>query len=82
MYVCVRLIFRMQLILVPLFWHRNKIQYTFIEICITVMYLSGPNDRLVDTIRHAELLSIGKFSVFPTIHDAVLYFQSSAADNI
>lgn len=48
----------------------------------TVMYLCGPNDRLVDTIQHAEHLSVGKFSVFPTIHDAVLYFQSSAADNV
>lgn len=48
----------------------------------TVMYLSGPNDRLVDTIRYSELLSIGKFSIFPSIHDAVLYFQSSAAENI
>lgn len=47
----------------------------------TVMYLSGPNDRVVDTIKHAEHLSIGKFSVFPTVHDAVLFFQSSAADN-
>lgn len=48
----------------------------------TVMYLSGPNDRLADTINHAELLSVGKFSVFPTVHDAVLYFQSSAPDNV
>lgn len=48
----------------------------------TVMYLSGPNDRLVDTLRYAELLSIGKFSIFPTIHDGVLYFQSSSAENV
>lgn len=48
----------------------------------TVMYLSGPNDRSVDTLRYAEVLSVGKFSIFPTIHDAVLFFQSSAADNI
>lgn len=48
----------------------------------TVLYLSAPNDRLLDTIRYSELLSIGKFSIFPTIHDAVLYFKSSAAENI
>lgn len=48
----------------------------------TVLYLCGLNDRLIDTIKHAELLTIGKFSTFPTIHDAVLYFQSSAADNV
>lgn len=48
----------------------------------TVLYLCGPNDRLVDTFSTAELLSIGKFPIFPTIHDAVLYFRSSAADNI
>ncbi|XP_031640973.1 solute carrier family 26 member 10-like [Contarinia nasturtii] len=58
-----------------------EIQTDFL-ISNTVMYLCGPNDRLVDAIQHAEHLSVGKFSVFPTIHDAVLYFQSSAADNV
>lgn len=47
-----------------------------------VLYLCSPNDNLFDEIKHAEHLSIGKFSVFPTVHDAVLYFQSSAADNL
>lgn len=47
-----------------------------------VLYLCSPNDNLFDEIKHAELLSIGKFSIFPTVHDAVLYFQSSAADNV
>lgn len=48
----------------------------------TILYLCGLNDRLVDTIKHAEVLSIGKYFIFPTVHDAVLYFQSSAADNV
>lgn len=48
----------------------------------TVLYLCGLNDRLFDTVKHSETLSIGKFSIFPTVHDAVLYFQSSAADNV
>lgn len=48
----------------------------------TVLYLNGPNDRVFDTLKHAEHLSIGKFSIFPSIHDAVLFFQSSAAENV
>lgn len=47
----------------------------------TILYLTGPNDRLLETIRHAECLSVGCFSVFPSIHDAVLYFQSSVSDS-
>lgn len=47
----------------------------------TVTYLAGPNDRIYETIRHAELLSINKFAVFPSVHDAVLYFKASVAEN-
>lgn len=55
---------------------------TDLQVSNTVTYLSGPNDRIFETLKHAELLSIGKFSIFPTVHDAVLYFQSSVADNV
>lgn len=59
----------------------SEIQTDFL-LSNTIMYLCGLNDCLFDTIKHAEVLSIGKYSIFPTIHDAVLYFQSSAADNV
>lgn len=55
---------------------------TDLQVSNTVTYLTGPNDRIFETVKHAELLSVGKFSVFPTVHDAVLYFQSSVADNL
>lgn len=55
---------------------------TDLQVSNTVTYLSGPNDRIFETLKHAELLSISKFSIFPTVHDAVLYFQSSVADNL
>lgn len=55
---------------------------TELQVSNAVLYLCSPNDNIFDEIKHAELLSIGKFSVFPTVHDAVLYFQSSAADNV
>lgn len=48
----------------------------------TVLFLCCLNDSIYETIKHAESLSIGKFSIFPSVHDAVLFFQSSAADNI
>lgn len=47
----------------------------------TVTYLASPNDRIHETLRHAELLSINKFAIFPSVHDAVLYFKASAAEN-
>lgn len=47
----------------------------------TVTYLASPNDRIHETLRHAELLSINKFTIFPSVHDAVLYFKASAAEN-
>lgn len=55
---------------------------TDLQLSNTVLYLSGPNDRVSDTLKHAEHLSIGKFSIFPSTHDAVLFFQSSAAENV
>lgn len=55
---------------------------TDLQVSNTILYLTGPNDRIFETLKHAELLSICKFSVFPTVHDAVLYFQSSVADNV
>lgn len=55
---------------------------TDLQVSNTVTYLSGPNDRIFETLKHAELLSISKFSIFPTVHDAVLYFQSSVADSV
>lgn len=48
----------------------------------TVTYLASPNDRIYETLRHAELLSINKFAVFPSVHDAVLYFKASVAENV
>lgn len=48
----------------------------------TVTYFASPNDRIYETLRHAELLSINKFSVFPSVHDAVLYFKASVAENV
>lgn len=55
---------------------------TDLQVSNTVTYLSGPNDRIFETLKRAELLSISKFSIFPTVHDAVLYFQSSVACNL
>lgn len=55
---------------------------TELQVSNTITYLSGPNDRIFETLKHAELLSISKFSIFPTVHDAVLNFQSSVADNV
>lgn len=55
---------------------------TDLQVSNTIMYLAGPNDRLFETLKHAEFLSICKFSIFPSVHDAVLYFQSSVADNV
>lgn len=55
---------------------------TDLQISNTIMYLCGLNDRIFETIKHAELLSISKYAVFPSVHDAVLFFQSSVADNV
>lgn len=48
----------------------------------TILYLTCPNDRVYETIKRAELLSIGEFIVLPSIHDAVLYFKGSAIENV
>lgn len=48
----------------------------------TIMYLTSPNDRVFEAIKHAEHLSIGEFMVLPSIHDAVLYFQGAASQEV
>lgn len=47
----------------------------------TILYLTAPNDAVYETIKRAELLSIGEFIVLPTIHDAVLYFKGAVAES-
>lgn len=42
----------------------------------TLFLLATPSDRVFKSISRATLLGEGPFSIFPTIHDAVLYSQS------
>lgn len=48
----------------------------------TIMYLACPNDRVFESIKRAELLSIGEFTILPSIHDAVIFFKGSSAENV
>lgn len=48
----------------------------------TIMYLTCPNDRVFEAIKHAEHLSVGEFMVLPSIHDAVLYFKGSSSREV
>lgn len=46
------------------------------EIFNTDLILTGPNDRVYDALKHAEMLGVGSFLVMPSIHDAVVYAKS------
>lgn len=48
----------------------------------TIMYLTSPNDRVFEAIKHAEHLTIGEFMVLPSIHDAVLYFKGTSDNSV
>lgn len=52
------------------------------ELFNTQMILTGPNDRVFDGIKHAELLNIGKFQVMASIHDAVVYAKATHKESI
>lgn len=51
-------------------------------LCNTLVYLTCPNDRVFEAIKHAEHLSIGEFLMLPSIHDAVLYFRGAANQDV
>lgn len=53
-----------------------------IELFNTQMILTGPNDRVFDAIKHAEVLGVGKFQVMASIHDAVIYAKSTHKESI
>lgn len=48
---------------------------TDLQASSTVLFLTSPNDRVLESVKRAELLSVGEFVILPSIHDAVLYFK-------
>lgn len=47
-----------------------------LEILGATLYLAAPGDGVFDMLRRSQELGEGPFNIFPTIHDAVLHFNS------
>lgn len=54
---------------------------TDLHVSNAILYLTCPNDRVLESVKRAEFLSVGEFIILPSIHDAVIYFKGTISES-